>query len=172
MINFFALGETGRLADLPGYGYASVPQALRATWDDLIGGYLMGRRTLVGVVVLMDARRPLTDNDRNFLEWLRPVAASRLILLSKADKLSRAEQAKTLARTRAGARRGSPDFGGHAVLEQERRRASRKRARCWTAGCRIKSPRKRGTKPGAENAPAWGRGNPLREVKRETTCIV
>lgn len=100
MINFFALGEIGRLADLPGYGYASVPQALRATWDDLIGGYLLGRRTLVGVVVLMDARRPFTDNDRGFLEWLRPAAASRLILLSKADKLSRAEQAETLARTR------------------------------------------------------------------------
>jgi GTP-binding protein len=100
MINFFALGDVGRLADLPGYGYASVPQALRATWDDLIGGYLTGRKTLVGVVVLMDARRPLTDNDRNFLAWLRPVAASRLILLSKADKLSRAEQAKTLAQTR------------------------------------------------------------------------
>lgn len=101
MINFFDLGEAGRLADLPGYGYASVPQALRATWDDLIGGYLTGRRTLAGVVVLMDARRPLTDNDRHFLEWLRPVPAPRLILLSKSDKLSRAEAAKTLARTRA-----------------------------------------------------------------------
>jgi GTP-binding protein len=60
----------------------------------------MGRKTLVGVVVLMDARRPFTDNDRHFLEWLRPAAASRLILLSKADKLSRAEQAQALARTR------------------------------------------------------------------------
>lgn len=100
MINFFSLGEAGRLADLPGYGHASVPRALRATWDDLIGGYLMGRRTLVGVVVLMDARRPFMDNDRNFLAWLRPAAVSRLILLSKADKLSRAEQVKTLARTR------------------------------------------------------------------------
>lgn len=101
MINFFDLGEAGRLADLPGYGYASVPQALRETWNDLIGGYLTGRRTLAGVVVLMDARRPLTDNDRHFLEWLRPVPAPRLILLSKSDKLSRAEAAKTLARTRA-----------------------------------------------------------------------
>ena len=100
MINFFALGEAGRLADLPGYGYAKVPRALRATWDDLIGGYLTGRRTLVGIVLLMDARRPITDSDRNFLEWLRPVPASRLILLSKADKLSRAEQEKTLALTR------------------------------------------------------------------------
>ena len=100
-INFFELGEAGRLADLPGYGYASVSQALRATWGELIGGYLTGRGTLIGVVVLMDARRPLTDNDRNFLEWLRPVEASRLILLSKADKLTRADQAKTLAQTRA-----------------------------------------------------------------------
>ncbi len=101
MINFFELGDVGRLADLPGYGYASVPQALRATWDGLIGGYLTGRRTLAGVVVLMDARRPLTGNDRNFLEWLRPVDVPRLILLSKSDKLSRVEAAKILAGTRA-----------------------------------------------------------------------
>ena len=100
-INFFQLGDAGRLADLPGYGHASVPRALRATWDELIGGYLTGRRTLAGIIVLMDARRPLTENDRNFLEWSRPVVAARLILLSKADKLSRAERAKVLARTRA-----------------------------------------------------------------------
>jgi GTP-binding protein len=100
-INFFDLGEVGRLADLPGYGYASVPQALRASWDALIGGYLMERRTLAGVVVLMDARHPLTANDRHFLEWLRPVPAPRLVLLSKADKLTRVAQAKTLAETRA-----------------------------------------------------------------------
>ena len=100
-INFFDLGDGGRLADLPGYGYASAPRALRATWDELIGGYLTGRTTLAAVVVLMDARHPLMANDRNFLEWLRPVAAARLVLLSKADKLTRVERAKTLAATRA-----------------------------------------------------------------------
>jgi GTP-binding protein len=100
-INFFALGSAGRLADLPGYGYAAVPRALRADWDALLGGYFMGRRTLAGVVLLMDARHPLAKNDRHFLEWLRPLAAQRLVLLSKADKLSRAEQAKTLSATRA-----------------------------------------------------------------------
>jgi len=100
-INFFDLGNAGRLADLPGYGYASVPRPLRASWDALIGGYLTGRGTLAGVVVLMDARHPLTRNDRDFLEWLRPVHAPRLVLLSKSDKLSRSEQAKTLAATRA-----------------------------------------------------------------------
>lgn len=99
-INFFDLGDRARLADLPGYGYASAPQSLRASWDTLIGGYLTGRRNLAAVVVLMDARRPLTANDRHFLEWLRPVGARRLVLLSKSDKLSRAEGAKTLASTR------------------------------------------------------------------------
>ena len=100
-INFFDLGDRARLADLPGYGYATAPQSLRASWNALIGGYLTGRRSLAAVVVLTDARHPLTANDRHFLEWLRPVAARRLVLLSKSDKLSRAERAKTLASTRA-----------------------------------------------------------------------
>jgi len=99
-INFFDLGDRARLADLPGYGYATAPQSLRASWDALIGGYLTRRRSLAAVVVLMDARHPLTANDRHFLEWLRPVEARRLILLSKSDKLSRAEGAKALAATR------------------------------------------------------------------------
>ncbi len=100
-INFYSLGDRARLADLPGYGYASAPKSLRASWDALIGGYLTGRRSLGAVVVLMDARHPLTANDRQFLEWLRPVQAPRLVLLSKSDKLSRAERAKTLASTRS-----------------------------------------------------------------------
>ena len=104
-INFFALGGAGRLADLPGYGYASAPQALRAGWDALIGGYLQHRATLAGVVLLMDARHPLTKNDRHFLEWLRPARAPLLVLLSKADKLSRAEGARTLGATRAALER-------------------------------------------------------------------
>jgi GTP-binding protein len=99
-INFFDLGNGARLADLPGYGYASAPQSLRANWDALIGGYLMGRRCLAAIVVLMDARHPLTANDRQFMEWLRPVEARRLILLSKSDKLSRTEGSMALASTR------------------------------------------------------------------------
>jgi GTP-binding protein len=100
-INFFDLGEGGRLADLPGYGYASAPREQRASWDALIGGYLTGRHSLAGVVLIMDARHPVTANDRHFLQWLRPVQAPLLVLLSKADKLSRAEQQKTLASTHA-----------------------------------------------------------------------
>jgi GTP-binding protein len=100
-INFFDLGDRARLADLPGYGYAAAPKSLRSGWDALIGGYLTGRRSLRGVVILMDARHPLTGNDRQFLEWLRPVQASRLVLLSKSDKLTRAERGKALATIRA-----------------------------------------------------------------------
>ena len=100
-INFFDLGERARLADLPGYGHATAPRSLRASWDALIGGYLTGRRSLVAVVVLTDARRPLTANDRHFLEWLRPVQAKRLVLLSKSDKLSRTERLQALASTRS-----------------------------------------------------------------------
>jgi GTP-binding protein len=100
-INFYDLGDRARLADLPGYGYATAPKSLRASWDGLIGGYLTGRPSLRAVVLLMDARHPLTANDRQFLEWLRPVQAARLVLLSKADKLTRAERARTLAATRA-----------------------------------------------------------------------
>jgi GTP-binding protein len=100
-INFYDLGDQARLADLPGYGYATASKSMRASWDALIGGYLTGRHSLAAVVVLMDARHPLTPNDRHFLDWLRPVPAPRLVLLSKSDKLTRAERAKTLATTRA-----------------------------------------------------------------------
>ena len=99
-INFYDLGQRARLADLPGYGYANAPKSLRAGWDALIGGYLAGRRSLGAVVLLMDARHPLTPSDRHFLQWLRPVPALRLVLLSKADKLTRAARNEALAHTR------------------------------------------------------------------------
>lgn len=98
-INFFSLGESARLADLPGYGYAKVPHALRRQWQELISAYLKTRSSLVGVVAIMDARHPLTPLDVQLLEWLG--AARTLILLSKADKLSRAEQAVTLKNVRS-----------------------------------------------------------------------
>ena len=98
-INFYELGEEARMVDLPGYGYARVARSLRAQWAELVGAYLRSRgNTLVGVVVLMDARHPLTELDAQLLEWL---AGKRLlVLLSKADKLSRADQRATLQQVR------------------------------------------------------------------------
>lgn len=106
-INFFELGAGARLVDLPGYGYADVPQAMRAEWDALVGGYLGNRACLAVVVVLMDIRHPLKDHDLHLFEWLRPLGAKLLVLLTKADKLSRsaamATQTTVLAALRAKA---------------------------------------------------------------------
>ena len=89
-INFYDLGGAARLVDLPGYGYARVPHTVRAQWRALVGGYLGSRNSLVGVVVIMDARHPYTALDEQLLQWLGD--ARTLVLLSKADKLSRTEQ--------------------------------------------------------------------------------
>jgi len=93
-INFFSLSEEARLVDLPGYGYARVPQAMREAWRALVADYLQSA-SVVGVVVIMDARHPLTPLDEQLVQWLGDVP--QLVLLSKADKLSRNEQSKTLS---------------------------------------------------------------------------
>ena len=94
-INFFELGAGARLVDLPGYGYAKVPLAVRAGWRTLVGSYVQSRATLAGVVLVMDARHPLTELDLQLVDFLGDVRL--LALLSKADKLSRTAQAKTLS---------------------------------------------------------------------------
>ncbi len=103
-INFFELGPSARLVDLPGYGYAEVPQAMRAEWDALVGGYLGNRACLAVVVVLMDIRHPLKDHDLHLFEWLRPLGAKLMVLLTKADKLSRSAATATLAKVQAALR--------------------------------------------------------------------
>jgi GTP-binding protein len=104
LINFFSLGEGARLVDLPGYGYAKVPHGLKDEWGKLVAGYLQTRRSLLGVVSLMDARRPLTPLDVQLLGWLAPLQDIQqrrlLLLLTKSDKLTRSEQGRTLIATR------------------------------------------------------------------------
>ena len=98
-INFFQIGPFARLVDFPGYGYARAPQALRAQWKQLVSAYLDSRPSLAGVVVIMDARHPLTPLDTQLIHFLGDVRL--LALLSKADKLSRADQARTLRSVQA-----------------------------------------------------------------------
>ncbi|HSC81336.1 MAG TPA: ribosome biogenesis GTP-binding protein YihA/YsxC [Chitinolyticbacter sp.] len=95
-INYFDFGAERRLVDLPGYGYAEVPAAVRAHWEKLLGQYLVGRSNLIGLVLIMDARRPLTALDRRMLDWFLPTGKPVHCLLTKADKLSRQEQTKIL----------------------------------------------------------------------------
>jgi GTP-binding protein len=98
-INFYALGESARLVDLPGYGYARMPQSMRQEWRALVDGYLRAARTLAGVVLVMDARHPLTPLDEQLFAWLGKQRV--LLLLTKADKLSRRAQHALLADMRA-----------------------------------------------------------------------
>lgn len=92
-INFYEIAGGARLVDLPGYGYARVPRPMREQWKALVGAYLDSRDP-AAVVIIMDARHPATDLDVQLLAWLGERRV--LVLLSKADKLSRAEQKKTL----------------------------------------------------------------------------
>ncbi len=98
-LNFYSAGDEARFVDLPGYGFARVPLELRERWRLLVGGYLEARSTLCAVVVVMDARHPLTPLDMQLVEWLRGMTL--IVLLAKADKLSRAVQAQTLHAVRA-----------------------------------------------------------------------
>jgi GTP-binding protein len=97
---YFALDEGRYLVDLPGYGYAEVPAALRAHWQAFIDGYFRQRRSLQGLVLVMDARHPLKDFDRQMLAYCAQRGLPCHALLTKADKLGRGEQAKTLAAVR------------------------------------------------------------------------
>ncbi len=88
-IVFFETSEGRRLVDLPGYGYARVSEAIKLQWQDLMADYLRHRQSLIGLVVVMDIRHPLTDFDLRMLDWSRETHLSLLLLLTKSDKLKR-----------------------------------------------------------------------------------
>ena len=96
-INFFELANGNFMVDLPGYGYAQVPEAIRAHWVKLLGDYLQTRRQLIGLVLIMDARHPLKALDIQMLDFFHITGRPVHILLSKADKLSKNDQIKTLS---------------------------------------------------------------------------
>mgnify|MGYP001827829280 CR=1 FL=1 len=96
LINFFSVQETGYLVDLPGYGFAKVPEAVKRQWTQLIEYYLRERRTLQGVILLMDVRHPLKDLDWQMIRWCDESNVPVHILLTKADKLKRGAASKSL----------------------------------------------------------------------------
>ena len=96
-INFFRLRSGGLLADLPGYGYAAVGAATRKHWQRFLAQYLSARTALVGLVLVMDIRHPLTTLDRQMLDWFLPSGRPTRILLAKADKYPSIERVRTLA---------------------------------------------------------------------------
>lgn len=88
-INFFSLGEQARLVDLPGYGFAQVPLAVKEKWQKTIHKYLAERSNLVVLVHLMDIRHPLTDLDQQIIQWASDSNLATQILLTKADKFKK-----------------------------------------------------------------------------------
>lgn len=89
LINFFTVAEGIRLVDLPGFGYAKVPVALKNHWAKTLNKYLVLRKSLTGLILIVDIRREFTDFDRQMLDWCQASDLAVHILLNKADKLSR-----------------------------------------------------------------------------------
>jgi GTP-binding protein len=94
LVNFFEVAPGRRIVDLPGYGFAKVAPEVRQRWRGLLEGYLGGRPNLRGLVVTMDIRRGVTELDRTMLDWAESLGLPTLLLLTKADKVSRNEAAK------------------------------------------------------------------------------
>jgi len=88
-INFFSLGENARLVDLPGYGFAQVPLAVKEKWQKTIHQYLSERDNLIILVLLMDIRHPYTKLDQQMVEWASKSELATQVLLTKADKFKR-----------------------------------------------------------------------------------
>ena len=102
MINFFSLGNPDqRLVDLPGYGYAAVPEAMKIVWQKELENYLIHRQSLQGLVLLMDIRHPLQHFDIMMLEWAYSRKLFVHVLLTKSDKLNRGPASKVLQEVQA-----------------------------------------------------------------------
>lgn len=100
LINFFELRDGVRLVDLPGYGFARVAASVRQNWATLLQAYFEERKSLSGLILVVDARRRLTDFDRRMLSLAGSVRAPVHVLLTKADKLKKAEAAMALQEVR------------------------------------------------------------------------
>ena len=96
LLNFFELQEDRRLVDLPGYGYARVADSMRQNWADLLHAYFDQRRSLAGLILVVDARRGLADFDRQMLELAQSRDIPVHVLLSKSDKLKKSQAAVAL----------------------------------------------------------------------------
>ena len=88
MLNFFRINDELRFVDLPGYGYAKVPEDVKRQWHQLMEIYLTKRQSLCAIVLVMDVRHPLTEFDWQMVEWCQYSGLSLHILLTKADKLT------------------------------------------------------------------------------------
>ena len=100
LINFFDLPDGNRLVDLPGYGYAKVPEKIKKEWQQFIESYMTERTTLAGLVIIMDIRHPMRDYDHIMLSWAEARQLPTHIILNKSDKLKHGLVTRTVLETR------------------------------------------------------------------------
>ncbi len=153
LVNFFELQPGRRLVDLPGYGYARVSQAMRDHWRTLMEGYFARRRSLAGLFVIVDSRRGIGDFDTQMLDWATTLACPVCVLLTKADKLSRAEGTRALVAARRAVNEAFPIelFSVPAGTGVE---AARTRLQALLGEAEIKNPGRQsrgGTTPGVSS---------------------
>lgn len=99
-LNFFEIDDERRLVDLPGYGFARVPEDVKRRWQRTLENYFRSRRSLRGLFLVMDIRHPLGEYDVMMLDWCREMQLPVHVLLTKADKLNRGPATATLAKVR------------------------------------------------------------------------
>lgn len=96
LINFFLINDNFHFVDLPGYGYAKVPLAVKKNWGPMMEAYLSKRRSLAAVVFILDIRRVPSQEDMQMLDWLQSYSVNAVIVTTKCDKVSKNEKAKNL----------------------------------------------------------------------------
>jgi GTP-binding protein len=101
LINFFELASERRLVDLPGYGFAKVPERVRTKWLALMEHYFNVRESLVGLILIVDSRRGLGQQDVAMLEWVLARGRQAHVLLTKSDKLNRRDSQRVLQETKS-----------------------------------------------------------------------
>jgi len=153
-INFFSLPGGAFLVDLPGYGYAKVQRELRSHWGELLSTYLQTRGSLFGMVLIMDARHPLTPLDAQMLDWFAVTGKPVHVLLSKSDKLSRQEAQKTLRDAKAKLREFADNYTVQLFSSSKKQGMDETEeiVAHWlgvSASVQKEAPGQRGLKPGA-----------------------
>jgi GTP-binding protein len=142
LINFFELSERQRLVDLPGYGFAKVPLAVKREWTKQLENYLQKRQCLRGLILLMDVRHPLQAFDRQMLDWALAAAMPVHILLTKADKLKKGPATSTLLKVRAELEpnRGLVSVQLFSALKHSGHEALLAVLNAWLTDAEIKNP--------------------------------
>ncbi|MFQ5759861.1 MAG: ribosome biogenesis GTP-binding protein YihA/YsxC [Acidiferrobacterales bacterium] len=152
-INMFVLDDQHRIVDLPGFGYARVPGTVKRQWQRLLNRYLEERRSLRGLVFVMDVRHPLRADDSQFLRWCQQTAMPVHVLLTKCDKLSRGRAAAALQEIEVALQEFGPYVSVQLFSSAKRQGVEQVRALMvdWLGlnNGQKKRPGDKGRKPGA-----------------------